>query len=181
MDWRPNQDAVRFFLHRIYPEIKKAEPRTSVVIAGREPPTDLKTMMTAYKDVLLVGTVPDMRPYLASAAVYIVPLRIGGGTRLKILEAMAMGRPVVSTSVGCEGLAVAPGCDLLVADQPEAFAQAVLRLFRDPALADQVGRAGHDLVKKEYGWEQIANGLDAAWQAAAFAGGNRLCAGSPVY
>ncbi len=167
MDWRPNQDAVRFFLDRIYPRIKKAEPRASLSIIGRDPPASLKTEALAHEDVRVVGTVPDMRPHLASAAVYIVPLRIGGGTRLKILEAMAMARPVVSTRVGCEGLSVVPDRDLLVADSPDEFARAVLRLLGDRALAGSMGQAGHRAVREAYDWGPIAVKLAEAWREAA--------------
>ncbi len=105
-----------------------------------------------------------------NGAVYVLPLRIGGGTRLKILEAMAMGKPVVSTSVGCEGLEMVEGRDLLVANQPEEFAQAVLRLFRDPPLMTRIGKAGHRVVRETYGWDQIAARLDEACHEAVFEG-----------
>lgn len=170
MDWRPNQDAVRFFLRHIYPRIKAAEPRTSVFLVGRQPPARLVALAASYPDVSLVGTVPDMRPYLASAAVYVVPLRVGGGTRLKILEAMAMARPVVSTKVGAEGLTAIAGRDLLIADDPDTFAATVLRLFREPRLKAAVADAGHRLVTRAYGWDQIAAELDEAWHKAALAG-----------
>ena len=167
MDWRPNQDAVRFFLDQIYPRIKRAEPRTSLFVVGRDPTADLKAAASAHPDVTVVGTVPDMRPYLAAAAAYVVPLRIGGGTRLKILEAMAMGRPVISTPVGCEGLSVRDEQDILVADRPEDFARAVLRLFGDAALATRIGRAGRALVQKSYDWRPISAKLNEAWREAA--------------
>ena len=180
MDWRPNQDAMRFFLSQVYPRIKRAEPRANLVIVGRTPPESLKAMSASHKDVTVTGTVQDVRPYLGSAAVFVAPLRIGGGTRLKILEAMAMAKPVVSTRVGCEGLAVAPDKELLVADHPEVFAQAVLRLFDDQALATRIGQAGHELVRNVYGWDQIADDLDEAWREAAMGGHAKPCVESPA-
>lgn len=178
MDWRPNQDAMRFFLTRIYPRIKRAEPRASLVIVGRQPPRDLERLAAEHPDVRVTGTVPDVRPYLASAAVYIVPLRVGGGTRLKILEALAMAKPVVSTTVGCEGLALTPERDLLVADEPDAFAAAVLRLFNDPALADRQRQAGSGVVRAAYGWDSIGRTLEEALQGLLPPGNDKSCAAS---
>jgi sugar transferase (PEP-CTERM/EpsH1 system associated) len=178
MDWRPNQDAMRFFLTQIYPRIKRAEPRASLAIVGRQPPRELERLAAAYPDVLVTGTVPDVRPYLAGAAVYVVPLRVGGGTRLKILEALAMAKPVVSTTVGCEGLALTPERDLLVADEPEAFAAAVLRLFEDPALAGRLAQAGRGVVQRTYGWDTIARSLEEALQGLLAPGDDRPCAAS---
>lgn len=167
MDWRPNHDAVRFFLEDIFPRVKRDEPRATAVLVGRAPPSWLRTLVGSRPDVTLTGTVADMRPHLASAAVYVVPLRIGGGTRLKILEAMAMGLPMVSTSVGCEGLHVAADRELLIADDPEDFAAATVRLLRDRALAARLGRAGRQRVESTYGWDSVADALEEAWQKAA--------------
>ncbi|MGH7644243.1 MAG: glycosyltransferase [Gemmatimonadales bacterium] len=169
MDWRPNHDAVRFFLEAILPRVKREEPRVTAVLVGREPPPWLRDLVGSRPDVTLTGTVDDMRPHLAGAAVYVVPLRVGGGTRLKILEAMAMGLPMVSTSVGCEGLELAADRDLLIADTPEAFAAATLRLLRDRELATRLGRAGRQRVESTYGWESVADSLEEAWQNAASA------------
>jgi sugar transferase (PEP-CTERM/EpsH1 system associated) len=167
MDWRPNHDAVRFFLEEIFPRVKREEPRATAVLVGRDPPAWLRDLVGSRPDVTLTGTVDDMRPHLAGAAVYVVPLRIGGGTRLKILEAMAMGLPVVSTSVGCEGLELGADRELLVADTPAAFAVATLRLLRDRELAARLGRAGRRRVESTYSWDSVADALEEAWQKAA--------------
>ncbi len=178
LDWRPNQEALRFFLARIYPFIKQAEPKASLLVVGREPPASLRSLAHSHPDVILRGTVADIRPYLATATIYVVPLRIGGGTRLKILEAMAMHRPVVTTAIGCEGLAVTPGREMLVADEPREFAKAVLRLFREPDLRASLADAARRVVEKLYDWNQIAETLDEAWQKAAANRQPQPCAGS---
>lgn len=178
MDWRPNQEAMRFFLTQVYPQIKRAEPRASLAIVGRQPPRDLERLAASSRDVLVTGTLPDVRPHLASAAVYVVPLRVGGGTRLKILEALAMAKPVVSTTVGCEGLALRPEHELLTADEPGAFAAAVLRLFNDQSLADRLGRAGRHVVRATYGWDTIALSLEEALQGLRAPKDDRPCAAS---
>ena len=117
--------------------------------------------------VNVTGRVEDVRPYIAQGAVYVVPLRIGGGTRLKIFEAMAMGRAVVSTTVGAEGLPVTPGEHLIIADNPDRFAQAVVRLLRDQGLRTSLEQAARRLVVERFDWAAAAAALDAALEAAA--------------
>jgi glycosyltransferase involved in cell wall biosynthesis len=115
----------------------------------------------------MTGMIDDIRDTVASAAVYVVPLRVGGGTRLKILDALAMGKAIVTTSVGCEGLDVVHGEHLLVADEPEDFARAVLRVLADPDLARALGERGRRLVQERYEWSVIASGMEAAYAQAA--------------
>ena len=135
MDWLPNVDGARWFTAEILPRIRERHPECTVTLAGRSPAPEVKALA---KDntVIVTGTVPDIRSYLWGAAVAIVPLRVGGGTRLKIYEAMAAGVPVVSTSIGAEGLAVANDKDILLADSPADFADACIRLLDDAALRD---------------------------------------------
>src|SRR2546421_2198591 len=130
MDYYPNIDAVLSFAQRCWPRIRVQIPDATWQIVGRNPPPEVQRL-AGLPGINVTGTVPDVRPYLAASAVAIAPLSIGSGTRLKILEALAMRKALVSTSVGCEGLAVVPGKHLLVADQPEAFAQAVVALMHD--------------------------------------------------
>jgi glycosyltransferase involved in cell wall biosynthesis len=104
--------------------------------------------------------VPDIRPYLADAAIFVVPLRSGGGTRLKILQAMAMERPVVSTTVGAEGLEIVPGHNILLADNTAQFVQHILALLQAPAMADRLAKAGSQLVKDKYDWRVCLSGLE---------------------
>src|SRR5262249_10951627 len=140
MDWMPNEDAILHFVDRILPLIADQFPKVRLTIAGRAPGPKLQSLSRSNERVRITGRVEDIRPYIAQAAVCIVPLRIGGGTRLKIYEAMAMGKSVVSTSIGAEGLPLEAGKDLLIADDPEQFANAVIGLLRDPDAAMKLGR-----------------------------------------
>ncbi len=157
IDYQPNTDAVLYFCREVLPLIRRAAPGTTFAVVGKDPPPSVRAL--AGERLLVTGTVPDVRPWMHAAAVFVVPLRVGGGTRLKILEAMATGRAVVSTSLGCEGIAVTPGVDILVADTPAAIADAVLRCLRDPALHARLGAAGRALVERRYRWEAIGEGL----------------------
>jgi glycosyltransferase involved in cell wall biosynthesis len=124
----------------------------------------------------VVGFVDDLRPYLASAAALVVPLRLGGGTRLKIVEGMAMGRPIVSTTLGAEGIEATPERDILIADEPAAFAASVIRLLDDPALRRRLGQAGRQLAVERYSWAAAAARLEVFLRA--LVGGRARAAGS---
>lgn len=156
MDWYPNEDAVNWFIGDILPRIRRGVPAATLTIVGRNPSDALCTAAKA-AGATVTGTVDDVRDYLARAALCVVPLRIGGGTRLKIFEALAMGKATVSTSVGAEGLPVTAGRHLLVADSAEAFADAVSELLRDPSRRRRLGTAGRRLVVERYGWRQVAS------------------------
>lgn len=161
MDWLPNEDAMVFFCREILPLIRAEEPSTTLSIVGRAP-TPTVARLAAEHGVAVTGRVDDVRPYMADAAVYIVPLRIGGGTRLKIFEAMAIGKAIVSTTVGAEGLPVNDGEHLLVADDPLAFAHATLRLMRDLAERRRLESAARSLVLARYDWSAVAGALEMA-------------------
>jgi sugar transferase (PEP-CTERM/EpsH1 system associated) len=158
MDYYPNTQAVLFFAQQCWPLIRAQIPDAAWHIIGRNPPVEVRRL-PQLPGVTVTGWVPDMRPHLASAAVAIAPLQIGGGTRLKILEALALERAVVSTSQGCEGLEVEPGKHLLVADQPEAFAEAVISLLRRPEQRRNLGQAGRALVEATYSWDRCGGCL----------------------
>jgi len=167
MDWFPNEDAIRFFVDAILPRIRAAVPDVTVSVVGRNPSPDLRE--TAERaGVVVTGTVDDVRPYVDESAVYVVPLRAGGGTRLKIFEALAMGKAVVSTTVGAEGLAVTPGRDIVIANQPDEFAGSVVALLRDPARRLALGRAGRALVQRRYSWEHVSGEFERYCQSAAW-------------
>src|SRR5262249_28581209 len=139
------------------PLIRKTVPEVNLSVVGRDPPPRVQHL--ARDGVVITGTVPDVRPWMNRASVFVVPLRVGGGTRLKILEAMASGRPVVSTSLGCEGLDVKDGDNILVADTPTAFADAVVRCLREPELRRALGARGRALVLERYQWGAIGHAL----------------------
>jgi glycosyltransferase involved in cell wall biosynthesis len=113
----------------------------------------------------VTGSVPDVRPYLRDAAVVIVPLRVGGGTRLKVLEAMGMAKPIVATTVGAEGVALTHGKDALLVDAPDAFTSAVTAVLSDPAYAERLGRQARRLAEAQYGWDAIVSRLEALYEA----------------
>jgi glycosyltransferase involved in cell wall biosynthesis len=156
MDWLPNDDAMKYFVRAILPKIRRSCPEVMLTIVGRKPFPSLTALSRNVPNIRVTGQVDDVRPYLERAAVYVIPLRIGGGTRLKVFEAMAMEKAVVSTSIGVEGLAVINGTDALVADEPDAFADAVVRLLRDRALAGRLGQAAAAKVRTQFGWAPVA-------------------------
>lgn len=160
MDWQPNEDAVLNFMQEVLPRIQQAVPGAHFTVVGRNPSDTLRRKAQRC-GVALTGTVDDVRPHLRQAGVCVVPLRIGGGTRLKIFEAMAMGKAVVSTSVGAEGLPLVDGRHYLRSDEPSAFANAVITLLGNPARRRELGRAGRELVERHYSWAQVAAQFDA--------------------
>jgi glycosyltransferase involved in cell wall biosynthesis len=143
------------FIDAILPLLRREVPEVSVTIVGRNPSRQLRDA-AATAGVSVTGTVDDVRPYIRRAAVYVVPLRIGGGTRLKIYEALAMAKAVVSTTIGAEGLPLQEGVHILRADDPDAFAGKVLDLLRDPARRRELGTAGRRLMEQEYSWSRVA-------------------------
>lgn len=167
MDWIPNEDAMVYFVGEVLPFIREARPSVHLSVVGRSPTSKVRQLASGGNGVEVTGRVEDIRPYIARAGVYVVPIRFGSGTRLKILEAMAMGRPVVSTRLGCEGLSVNPGKDILVADDPREFAERVLEVLRDDALAASLGEAGRSLVEREYDWPRLSEQLEEVWQRTA--------------
>jgi sugar transferase (PEP-CTERM/EpsH1 system associated) len=169
--WFPNADAIRHFVEQVFPLIRAARPDVQLTVIGKGADAKSEPALAAQPGVRLAGLVDDIRPWVQQAQAYVVPLRIGGGTRLKILDAMAMGKAIVSTSVGCEGLAVTPGHDILVADDPREFAHQVLRLLGEPELAARLGRNGRALIEQRYDWRAIGAGLLDAYRRTARAAG----------
>ncbi|HEY3266703.1 MAG TPA: glycosyltransferase [Armatimonadota bacterium] len=161
----PNVDSVRFFVDEIWPRIRAVRPNAHFTVIGPHPPESV----LAYgrlPGVTVAGLVPDIRPFVAKAAVYVVPLRVGGGTRLKILDAMAMGKAIVSTAVGCEGLEVTDGADIAVEDTPDAFAARVLGFMADATARDSMGRAARATAERLYGWPRLGEMQEAVYQEA---------------
>lgn len=155
MDWLPNEDAMQYFIRDVLPLIREAIPDVSLTIVGRNPYASLVEFSRRDARIIVTGRVDDVRPYIERAAAYIVPIRIGGGTRLKIYEAMAMEKPVVSTTIGAEGLPVNDGQELLLADTPAAFSAAVVRLLTTPDFAHGLGERAALAVRRQFGWERV--------------------------
>ncbi len=161
MDFRPNVDAALWFAREVLPLVQQEEPSAHFVIVGQKPHRRLNVLRDR-TDVVLTGAVEDTRPYIARAAIYVVPLRMGGGTRFKILEAAAMGRAIVSTSLGCEGFPVENGRELVIADSPRQFADAVVALLRDSPRRAELGASAHTFVEA-YDWKNIIPRLEAVY------------------
>ena len=161
MDWLPNEDAMEFFCREILPRVRAEEPAVTLSIVGRAPTPAVRALANE-RGIRVTGRVDDVRPYVREGAVYIVPLRIGGGTRLKIFEAMSMGKAVVSTTVGAEGLPVESGQHLAIADEPRAFTRQVVRLLRDVERRRALESAARALVVDRYDWSAVAGALESA-------------------
>ncbi len=155
MDWMPNEDGMIFFLTEILPLIRQEHPNVNVVIIGRNPSPTMERISRETTNVTLTGWVDDVRPYLNRAAVVVVPLRVGGGTRMKIYEAMAMAKAVVSTTLGAEGLPVRSGEHLFIEDHPASFADRVAELLRSTARRRQMGNQARDWVDSQFRWERV--------------------------
>ena len=161
MDWLPNEDAMLHFVREILPLIRQAEPDTTLSIIGRAP-TPAVQRLADTAGVTVTGRVDDVRPHVAEGSVYVVPLRIGGGTRLKIFEAMSMAKAVVSTTIGAEGLPVKTGHNIVLADEPAAFAQAVVELIRNPDSRRRMELEARRLVINRYDWSVVAGDFEDA-------------------
>ena len=163
LDWRPNLDGIDVLLARVMPQVLAAEPDAHLSIVGRNPPEALVRRIRREPNVELHADVEDVRPYLARSAVMAVPLRIGGGSRLKILESIASGLPVVSTRIGCEGLIFESGRDLSVVESEDQMAAALVETIRNPARAAEMVRRGRTVIDAHYDWSRLADRLEQVW------------------
>jgi sugar transferase (PEP-CTERM/EpsH1 system associated) len=163
MNYAPNVDAVEFFCAEILPRVAAAVPHVRFTIVGANPPPPVQRLANAR--VTVTGFVPDVRPYYAAASATVVPLRVGGGIRMKILEGLALGAAMVSTTIGAEGLGLADGRDLLVADTAEAFADAVVRLIREPALRAALAAHGRETAVTRFSWDAVGATLTAIYDS----------------
>ena len=159
MDWVANEDGIVFFIENVLPLVRQKFPRVKLFVVGRRPTMRLKRMAASEQNVEVTGTVDDIRPYLARGSVYVVPLRVGGGTRIKIFEAMAAGKAVVSTTIGAEGLPVSHGENVLLADEPESLAKYVVELLGDRARREKIGNSARKLVTESYSWRAVGKAL----------------------
>ena len=164
LDWRPNLDAVRLLLDSIFPAVRRTEPSAQLRIVGRTPPPWLVHRVAATKGVEMHANVADVRPFLADSSVLAVPLRIAGGSRLKILEALACGLPVVSTRIGAEGLELQNGGHLVVVEGIGDMGAALIESIRNPQTARAMAQLGRQFVLERYDWDILAERLERAWE-----------------
>jgi glycosyltransferase involved in cell wall biosynthesis len=164
MYWPPNIDGILWFIREIYPHIRAKRPGAIFDVVGARPPQDIINLSGPDSGINVTGYVPDPTPYRQQAGVMVVPLRAGGGMRVKILEALAQGLPIVSTTLGCEGIAVTHGQNILIADTPSDFTAAVLSLLDNPEMATQLGRQGRQLAEQVYDYRQVCRPLEAVYQ-----------------
>lgn len=157
MDWMPNEEGIRWFAEHVFERVRARIPGATLTIVGRAPSDRLRKLAERTEGVSLTGTVPDVRPYLARAGISVVPLRVGGGTRIKIYEAMAMGVPVVSTTIGAEGLPVTHEQQLLIADTPEEQVESIVRLMSNPHEARSLAANALAFVRQHGSWSAVAN------------------------
>jgi glycosyltransferase involved in cell wall biosynthesis len=174
MDWMPNDDGIRWFAGEVFGRIQERIPDARLTVVGRSPSPDMRALAARNPAIEVTGTVPDVRPYLERAAVSVVPLRIGGGTRLKIYELMAMGVPVISTAIGAEGLPIRHGEHLLVADTAEEQVSAICALLTDPASAELLAANALRHVQEHCSWDAVAESFLAQCPP-------RTTAGQPSY
>ncbi|RLC78719.1 MAG: glycosyl transferase family 1 [Chloroflexi bacterium] len=167
MYWPPNIDAVNWFVREIYPLIRQQRPDVQFDVVGSRPPADLLALNDTGQGINVTGYVEDPTPYQQRAAVMIVPLLAGGGMRVKILQSLAEGIPIVSTTLGCEGIGVTDGEDILIADEPGDFAAAVLRVLNDRALAQRLSHNGRRLAETRYDYRRACVALDEVYDRAA--------------
>ncbi len=158
MGYVPNYDGMLYFLDEIFPLVQRAIPEAKIYIVGNKPPRVL--LRRAARNVIITGYVEDVRPYIWRSSVYVVPLRMGGGTRLKVMEAMAMKKPIVSTSIGCEGIDVKHGESVLIADRPDEFAGSVVELLSNAALKHRLIQKSCELARSKYEWSVIGEQVE---------------------
>jgi len=155
MDWMPNIEAVHYFVEQVYPLVKREVPNGSLTIVGRNPAPSIVRLAESDPSIRVTGTVSDTRPFVARSSCAVVPIRVGGGTRIKIYEMMAMAKPVVSTTIGAEGLEYTAGENILIEDDPARFAAAVRRLLSDAGARGAIGARARDFVVSRCSWESV--------------------------
>ncbi len=167
MDWMPNVDGFWWFYREILPKIKREIADVSFAVVGRRPAEDIVTAGQGDSSLIVTGTVADVRPEVAAGQIYVVPLRVGGGTRIKIYEALAMRKCVVSTTIGAEGLPLTDGVHIALADGEEGFTKKVTELLRDDNKRNRIAEAGHQLVTEKCSWSKAAEKLHGTLKAVA--------------
>jgi glycosyltransferase involved in cell wall biosynthesis len=163
MTWYPNLDAMLYFTREVWHLIVKEVPDLTMTLIGRQPSSQIADFCAKNRAFRSLGFIDDVRPYISESAVYVVPIRVGGGTRLKILDAMAMGKAIVSTSVGCEGIGVTNGKDIVIADSPDQIAGETVHLLRDAVRREELGRNARQTAERLYSWDVVYPKLDAVY------------------
>jgi glycosyltransferase involved in cell wall biosynthesis len=166
MSWYPNADAARFLVDEIWPPVRASDPSVRLTVVGPNPPPDLLASASGDERLTITGFVEDVRPFLDDAGIYVCPIRDGGGTRLKVLDALSMAKPLVATALAVEGLGLEPEVDYLAAESPVDFVRQIGRLRRDPDLRARLGSGGRRLVQERYAWPAVGKKLAAAYDAA---------------
>jgi len=166
MYWPPNVDGILWFIKEVYPLIRSRRPDVIFDVVGARPPEEVRALGGPGTGVNVTGYVEDTEPYMRQAGVMVVPLRAGGGMRVKILNSMSQAMPIVSTTIGCEGIEVINGCHLFVADSPQEFAKATLQLLEDRALAHQMGQNGRQLVLSRYDYRSACTVYEDVYRMA---------------
>jgi len=166
MGWYPNRDAVHVLIRDIWPVLVAGNPEQRLSVIGRSPSAELEAAAAADPRIRALGFVDDVRPHLDAAAIYVCPIQTGGGTRLKILDALAMAKPLVATRMAVEGLGLVPERHYLEAETPKDYLRQISRLEADPALARELGRAGRAEVEARYAWEVVGRNLRRAFERA---------------
>ena len=163
LHWPPNAEGVLWFAREVWPQIVGEMPDAVLTIIGKAPPDSLQAAGAPIPNLDVTGYVVDVTDYLAETAVFIVPLHAGGGMRVKIIDAWSWGLPIVSTTIGAEGVKYADGENLLIGDSANEFAAAVLRLLRSPDLADGIARTGRQTAETDYEWRKIYKAWDQVY------------------
>jgi glycosyltransferase involved in cell wall biosynthesis len=163
MNWFPNKDAAIYMARDIWPALAASMPSLSLTVVGASPPPEVTSLAAADSRVTATGFVDDVRPHMNEAQVYLCPMRDGGGTRLKILDALSMGVPIVATTMAYEGIDVVPEQDVLVADDPAAFVRQVKRLVDDPALREKLSANGRAFVERNFSWPVIGRKMQQSF------------------
>jgi len=164
MNMFANKDAVIHLISDIWPRIKAKVPEAVFNVIGQDPPEELHELAKADDSIKVLGYVADIRPYVARSAVYVVPLRVGGGTRLKVLDALSQGKAIVSTAVGCEGIDVSDGLNIHIEDDDDKFADRVIELLENPQRRRELGAEARKLAEQSYAWESIGKVLQGAYE-----------------
>ena len=165
MSWYPNLDAMNFFLKSVWPRLVKQIPDISLTIIGKNPPQWMSDMQKEYPNILVTGFVDDVRPYLAEAEIYICPIKDGGGTKLKVLDALAMGKALIADAIACEGIEVVNNKSVIFASTPAEYIEKIKYLLENPKINQELSRNGNQLIKDLYGFQSIGKKMSGIYNS----------------